>query len=444
MTQEPADEYDAVRQSWTPATGARLRAMRRSRGLLQAQVASKVEVARSVLSNWENGLRKPAAAQVVALCRALDLQPADFALQRAPIAATETSRVAQFLDERASDYVTPDQREYTVRFLRQLRTFERLANDAELSAKRWADTRAAADEQREQALAPSRPQEETRRRSASIGRTLARRMRKHLDLSDAPLPPVEATADLLGVSIFLIHLAPTPHGRLRGLLVESPKLGAVLLLNASLTVDSRRLVLTECVAQAVLQPAGGVVAAVTSRDERNDFVHIAARTFAVEFALPGEALTTNLAVDLDLASRRHAEAPDEAVASAVAEISTLFGVSPSHITARGQLQVTERQRQLIARNLDLYRTLSSSTHRDRDRSWSTTAEDLPRRFLQHLLRAVVEGRATTSGVSDLTGVAAPELDELLRVLTAGDRTEGELSSSDDVEWFDSWHFDQVA
>lgn len=60
-----------------PSLGDRIREARESKGLLQAELASQINVKSSaVISNWEKGINKPDADKLVRLCEALDVSPA--------------------------------------------------------------------------------------------------------------------------------------------------------------------------------------------------------------------------------------------------------------------------------------------------------------------------------------------------------------------------------
>ena len=235
--------------------------------------------------------------------------------------------------------------------------------------------------------------------------------------------------------MFRIAFGPTPQERLRAVLLERPELGAVLLLNASLTENGQRLVVAESLARAVLQVPGAIVAttAKTSRSATN--LDVAATAFAREFALPARA------VELDLAPYRHGAsgtASDTAVVRAVVETALIYGVPASVVQASAQLSLTPAQTQRIVHAMNLAnlrsnpRTIDAVVHT----SWTVTPEDIPQRFLHQLLGAVANGDATISGISDLTGIAEMDLETLLQAAETGPAEE-----LIDVEWSDSWRPD---
>ena len=57
--------------------GEVIRNARKSLGLTQRQLAEKIGVANTSISNWEKGLSRPDADLIQELCRALQLQPND-------------------------------------------------------------------------------------------------------------------------------------------------------------------------------------------------------------------------------------------------------------------------------------------------------------------------------------------------------------------------------
>ena len=57
--------------------GEVIRNARKSLGLTQRQLAEKIGVANTSISNWEKGLSRPDADLIQELCRVLQLQPND-------------------------------------------------------------------------------------------------------------------------------------------------------------------------------------------------------------------------------------------------------------------------------------------------------------------------------------------------------------------------------
>lgn len=57
--------------------GNRIRKYRKESGLTQEQLAEKINVTKSRVSNWEQGINRPDADILGAICRALNVSPSD-------------------------------------------------------------------------------------------------------------------------------------------------------------------------------------------------------------------------------------------------------------------------------------------------------------------------------------------------------------------------------
>ncbi len=57
--------------------GNRIRKYRKDSGLTQAQLAEKINVTKSRVSNWEQGINRPDADIIGLICRALNVSPSD-------------------------------------------------------------------------------------------------------------------------------------------------------------------------------------------------------------------------------------------------------------------------------------------------------------------------------------------------------------------------------
>lgn len=58
--------------------GEKIRNARKSLGLTQRQLADRLGVSNTSISNWEKGMSRPDADMIQALCAVLQLQPNDF------------------------------------------------------------------------------------------------------------------------------------------------------------------------------------------------------------------------------------------------------------------------------------------------------------------------------------------------------------------------------
>ncbi len=57
--------------------GSRIRKYRKEYGLTQEQLADKLHVSKGRVSNWEQGLNRPDADILAALCKALNISPSN-------------------------------------------------------------------------------------------------------------------------------------------------------------------------------------------------------------------------------------------------------------------------------------------------------------------------------------------------------------------------------
>ena len=57
--------------------GNRIRKYRKESGLTQEQLAERINVNKSRISNWEQGINRPDADILGAICRALNVSPSD-------------------------------------------------------------------------------------------------------------------------------------------------------------------------------------------------------------------------------------------------------------------------------------------------------------------------------------------------------------------------------
>lgn len=55
--------------------GDRIKDARKAAGLTQKELADKINVGNTTISNWEKGVSRPDADQIQVLCWALDVQP---------------------------------------------------------------------------------------------------------------------------------------------------------------------------------------------------------------------------------------------------------------------------------------------------------------------------------------------------------------------------------
>lgn len=57
--------------------GSRIRKYRKENGLTQEELAARIHVSKGRVSNWEQGLNRPDADILAALCKALNISPSN-------------------------------------------------------------------------------------------------------------------------------------------------------------------------------------------------------------------------------------------------------------------------------------------------------------------------------------------------------------------------------
>ena len=64
--------------------GTKLRALRRSHGLSQEALAAQLGVSRQAVTKWESGTAAPSTANLLAICEAFQISPAELTAPAAP------------------------------------------------------------------------------------------------------------------------------------------------------------------------------------------------------------------------------------------------------------------------------------------------------------------------------------------------------------------------
>lgn len=57
--------------------GGRIRRYRKAKGLTQEQLAKEINVTKSRISNWEQGINRPDVERIGDICRALNVSPSE-------------------------------------------------------------------------------------------------------------------------------------------------------------------------------------------------------------------------------------------------------------------------------------------------------------------------------------------------------------------------------
>ena len=108
--------------------GEKIKIARKAAGLTQRELADKIKVGNTTISNWEKGVSKPDPDQISSMCWALDVQP-NFFLGKSPQADDDLAEYLEDLRDRpetralleASRGMSKEQVEAMAAFAKQLR-----------------------------------------------------------------------------------------------------------------------------------------------------------------------------------------------------------------------------------------------------------------------------------------------------------------------------------
>lgn len=422
----------AAGAQWGPWHGDALRELRVQRGLRQQELADAVGQPRTVLSNWENGIRSPGALAREKLAAVLDV-PVSALDQPPPLEPQRPPDRWSALRARLHDLVPEQEAPRLDRFVAQTELFAALA-DNELAAVRWnrlhAAVRAFRDDIAALGSAPASSDG-----AQAIGRQLASQVRTQLDLSNGPLPALDVAADRCGAHVFVVYLSAGPAGRMRAAGREHDGLGVSAMVNAAMDGSHRLYAFCELLGQLLLDPAPAacVVAARRGARGKRPSRSAAASAFAAELVLPAAA------------ARRDAELADAVGARGVADGEALLRARAAALTglvqtyraplpvALSQLDRAWRlkpdQRQAIHAASLASGWQPSSVPAPAIALGRATVQDVPARLLVLLAGQVQAGRASAQGAAELLGMDVSELRDLLA------RRTGEPSGDDDG-WLD--------
>ena len=164
------------------------------------------------------------------------------------------------------------------------------------------------------------------------------------------------TAELCGLYAFRAPFSAGQAGRLRGIVVEQERLGAVTLLNTMLDGQHRLLAIAGLLGQALLQEPPAVSVSVAWRRpprQRTPHLHQAVAAFAEELVLPQSVVVrqTRLA-DLVSASRTvesEASAPGGQV-TAIVELAQAYRAPASVVfnQLRGAWKISQDEQKTLA------------------------------------------------------------------------------------------------
>jgi len=414
---------------WGPEHGEALRLLRVERGLRQQELADAIGQPRTVLSNWENGIRKPAPAWRVALAAALQVDARRLEVPQISPPTPVADRWSALLAS-VHPLVADSEHSRLDRFIAQSDWFARLANQ-ELTAVRWNRMHAAAKPYRTQLQEVAARNASNPQFTQKLGAALAADVRGLLGWPTGPLPALGVTAERCGLHLFIIPLSAGYDGRLRAAANEHERLGVTMLINGALDESGRLFAMALLMGRLLLSPYPAV--ALVSSDARvvrtrRIPLFDAAASFAEELILPEDAVRAeaNLAIAISGANPEDVGLRRSAV---LTDLLAAYG-APLPVTMR-RLSATWKPPSSAAEELGnpsqprLWRAWSRASQADAAAARPTVA-DLPGHFVTLLLNEVVAGRASLQAAAELAGVDVGELGALL----------GEARADPDEGWLE--------
>jgi transcriptional regulator with XRE-family HTH domain len=415
---------------WGPGHGEALRRLRVERGLRQQELADAIGQPRTVLSNWENAIRKPAPAWRAALAAALQV---DLKRLEGPEVLPAASAPDRWSALRASvqPLIADSEHRRLDRFIAQSDWFAALAGQ-ELTAVRWNRMHAAAEPYRAQLQEVATRNASTPEFAKTLGAALATDVRGLLGWPTGPLPSLGVTAERCGIHLFVTLLSAGSDGRLRAAANEHERLGVTMLVNAALDDSGRLFVMTLLMGRLLLSPRPSV-AVVSSETQavraRRVPLFGAAVGFAEELILPEDAVRAevNLAIATsgadpqDMTVRRSAVLTD-----LLAAYGAPLPVVMRRLSAVWKPPSSGLEEFGIPSQPRLWRAWSRVGQAETAAARLTVA-DLPGHFVTLLLKEVIAGRASLQAAAELAGVDVSELGALL----------GDAQADPDEVWLES-------
>jgi len=412
----PTDDQPTTTE-WGPEHGEALRLLRIERGLRQQELADAIGQPRTVLSNWENAIRKPAPPMRVALAAALQV---DVSRLDAPPAPTSDPALDRWSALRTSvrPLIAGAEWPRLDRFIAQSDWFANLA-DRELTAMRWSRVYAAAEPYRAQLHDMVTRNTSSPQLTQTLGAALATAVRGLLGWSAGPLPALGTTAERCGLHLFIAPLSVGSDGRLLGAANEHERLGVTTLINAALDEPDRLFAVALLMGRLLLSPRPSM--ALVSRQLREERARRnplfdAATHFSEELILPEQSVRDEAKFAILTTSGTHPE--DTALRRSMVLIDMLASYGAPLPLAIRRLSATWRLPQPDIEELGkrsqprLWRAWSRVGQIEIATARPTVA-DLPGHFVTLLLNEVIGGRASLQAAAELAGVDVSELQTLL-------------------------------
>ncbi len=370
----------------TTDLGTALARARERAGFSQEEVALLVGQQRPVISNWENGSRRPNSQQLAKLT-AIYRVSLDELLGGQPRVKPDFERLV-FRD--AGDRLDPAGKYEIQRFLAFLDDYGELLE--------------ALDEPPGMTRSPFSlhqgfgSKEDIRRKAEDA--------RSFLRIGDGPAGDLVARCDLAGITVYFAPLGADLKSTVSGAFLPHERVGFSILVNVETTPGRRTFTLAHELGHALFHGDRVFVGYFGRREASERF----ASAFAAEFLVPSQSLRAAVEA-FGISKVRDPEV--------VVQLQRLFGVSYSMMLVRlgtvglAAQQDVERLREV--QPVHLADRLGYSTQPD---EWGQDAEGLgigrfPRRFARLVRRAVHDEQLTISVAAGLMGLAEEDVEEFL-------------------------------
>jgi transcriptional regulator with XRE-family HTH domain len=365
---------------------ARLRMIRERLGFSQDDVARLTGQPRPVVSNWENGIRRPNTHQLDKLAKIYRTSLAELRGERAQ--ARPDFQGLMFRD--AGDRLDLKGRFEIQRFLTFLDVYgdllEVLGEPAGLSHSPFAVHEGFMSK------------EDIRRRAEDA--------RAYFRLGPGPITSLDGVADVAGITVYRAPLGSDLRGTVSGAFLPHDRVGFSLLINGETTPGRQQFTLAHEIAHALFHGDRLYVNYFGRRERAERFANV----FAGEFLVP----THHLRATVEALGISKLSDPETVV-----HLQRYFRVSYDMILVRlsqaNLILPDEVTRLREVRPVHLAARLGYSVESD---EWAQDPEGwglsrFPPRLLRLLRRAHAEGKITIGGAAAMTGLAAEDIEELL-------------------------------
>ncbi len=366
--------------------GPRLFRARERAGFSQDEVAVLVAQPRTVISNWENEVRRPSARDIERL--ALVYRTSVSSL----LGAEQENRpeFEKLLFRDAGDHLDPKGKYEIQRFLKFLDDYGDLLTNLEEQPGLRQSPFTIRD--------GFYSKDDIRRRADEA--------RRFLGLGDGPIGDLVGAADAVGLSVYFAPLGADLTTTVSGAFVPHVEVGFSIIVNSQTTPGRRQFTLAHELGHALFQGSHYYVGYFGRREGPERF----ANAFASEFLVPAAALRA-MAESLGVVRATEPEL--------VVYLQRYFGVSYEMMLVRLRSAGLANDEDISAlrqvRPVQFAEALGYPVDSDEKvqdpSSWGLSR--FPRRFLRLLRRAIRDEVISIGRAEEMTGVAREELDEFL-------------------------------